>query len=189
MSSIRLLAADDAPALTELVTVNREFLAPWSPLVAEEFYTEAGQRAVVADMLEQYQRGTAVPMVILTGSEAGSSEDSRRVAGRVAGRVTLSAIVRRSFQSASLGYWLGEEFNGRGLATAAVREVAALAFGEMGLHRIEAATLPHNVRSRRVLERNGFSRFGLAPGYLRIAGTWQDHLLFQLLASDLGWPS
>ena len=55
------------------------------------------------------------------------------------------------------------------------------AFDELGLHRVEAGTLVHNVGSQRVLERNGFVRFGLAPQYLRIAGRWQDHVLFQVL--------
>jgi ribosomal-protein-alanine N-acetyltransferase len=74
--------------------------------------------------------------------------------------------------------------NGRGLATRGVREITDLAFGELGLHRIEAGTLPHNSRSQHVLERNGFTRFGLAPAFLLIAGRWQDHVLYQLLAED-----
>ena len=58
----------------------------------------------------------------------------------------------------------------------------AIAFGELGLHRIEAGTVPHNVRSRAVLERNGFVRFGYAPAYLKIAGEWRDHVLYQALS-------
>jgi ribosomal-protein-alanine N-acetyltransferase len=56
------------------------------------------------------------------------------------------------------------------------------AFGELGLHRVQAGTLVHNHGSRRVLQRNGFARFGLAERYLRIAGEWQDHVLWQRLA-------
>jgi len=69
--------------------------------------------------------------------------------------------------------------NGRGLGTAAVREIVDLAFGPLGLHRVEAGTLRHNIGSQRVLERNGFVRFGTAPAYLKIAGSWQDHVLYQ----------
>ncbi|HUZ88604.1 MAG TPA: GNAT family protein, partial [Candidatus Acidoferrales bacterium] len=70
---------------------------------------------------------------------------------------------------------------GRGLATAAVRNLVQIAFEEWGLHRIEAGTLLDNVRSQRVLERNGFVRFGVARGYLLIAARWQDHALYELL--------
>jgi len=61
-----------------------------------------------------------------------------------------------------------------------------LAFGELGLHRVEAGTLRHNVRSQRVLERNGFVQFGVAPAYLNIAGAWQDHILYQVVKPDPG---
>jgi ribosomal-protein-alanine N-acetyltransferase len=104
----------------------------------------------------------------------------------VVGRVTLSTIVRGPFQSCSVGYWLAREATGRGLATAAVREIQRVAFDELGLHRVEAATLVHNTASQRVLQRNGFTRFGLAPKYLRIAGEWQDHLVFQALNPGAG---
>jgi [ribosomal protein S5]-alanine N-acetyltransferase len=77
---------------------------------------------------------------------------------------------------------VGEADNGRGAATTALAAIARLAFGEMGLHRIEASTLLDNAGSQRVLERNGFVRFGMAPSYLKIAGRWQDCNLFQLLA-------
>ena len=70
---------------------------------------------------------------------------------------------------------------GRGLATAAVRDIVGVAFDDLGLHRVQAGTLRDNLRSQRVLERTGFVRFGLAEAYLRIAGRWQDHVLFQLV--------
>lgn len=56
-----------------------------------------------------------------------------------------------------------------------------VAFVDLSLHRIEAGTLLDNVASQRVLERNGFVRFGVAPGYLKIAGVWQEHALYQAL--------
>ncbi len=71
--------------------------------------------------------------------------------------------------------------NGRGLAAAAVRDIIGVAFGDLGLHRIQAGTLLRNSRSQRVLERNGFVWFGMAPAYLKIAGAWQDHILYQVV--------
>jgi [ribosomal protein S5]-alanine N-acetyltransferase len=68
--------------------------------------------------------------------------------------------------------------------TAAVREMLHIAFGELGLHRVQAGTMLRNERSQRVLERAGFARYGVAPAYLKIAGRWEDHILYQILNPD-----
>ena len=171
MTAIRLLTIDDVPALAALYRENREFLAPWEPVRDEEYYTEDGYRAVVESALGRYEQGSAYPCVIL--NEAGT----------VAGRINLNDIVRGPFLSRRISATgSARSDNGRGLATAAVREIVAVAFVELGLHRVQAGTLLHNVGSQRVLERNGFTRIGVAPAYLKIAGRWQDHILFQLVA-------
>ena len=66
----------------------------------------------------------------------------------------------------------------------AVRGALRFAFQELALHRVEAACLPNNEPSRRLLERVGFRHEGLARSYLRINGAWADHLLYAVLASD-----
>ena len=97
------------------------------------------------------------------------------------GWVGLSNVVRGPMQSAIVSYWVDEAHNGRGLCTEALGEVVELAFGELALHRLEAGTLPDNVASQRVLEKNGFERYGLARRYLLIGGEWRDHILFERL--------
>jgi ribosomal-protein-alanine N-acetyltransferase len=165
----RLITVDDAPALASLLSSSRSFLAPWEPVRADSYFTVDGQRELIEAQLADHARGVVVPHVIVTS------------AGEVAGRITLNTIVRGPFQSCAVGYWVGESFGGRGLATGALASIIAVAFGELRLHRIEASTLLHNVRSKRVLERHGFVKYGLAPRYLQIAGEWQDMELFQLL--------
>lgn len=172
----RLVTRDDVPALVELLRANREFLAPWEPLRTDEFFTPDYQDTAIASTLEQCQLGTVVPHVILDD-------------GDIVGRITLNNIVRGPLQSAKLGSWVASTANGRGVATAAVAAMIPVAFEELKLHRIAAATLLHNVRSQRVLERNGFARIGVAPRYLQIAGTYQDHALYQRLADDEARPS
>ena len=172
VSRIRLLDAADAAVLSGVVRRNREFLAPWEPVRPDSYFTLDGQRDAVADSLSRYRTDTQVPYVILDDSDV------------VVGRINLNNVVRGAFQSASVGYWLAEEAGGRGFATQAVTEVVAAAFGDLGLHRLEAGTVPENVRSQAVLLRNGFEQYGYAPRYLSIAGRWQDHLLFQRLAED-----
>ena len=95
-------------------------------------------------------------------------------------RTSGNSVVRWSFQSASVGYWVAQECNGRGIATRAVAAAKRIAAGELGLHRLEASTLLDNAASQRVLAKNGFVQFGVAPDYLRIAGRWQPHALFQV---------
>jgi ribosomal-protein-alanine N-acetyltransferase len=164
----RLVSFEDVPVLAELLRVNRDFLAPFEPIRDEDYFTVDGQHAVIRAALERHEQGTTLPHVIVES-------------GRVLGRITLNEIVRGPLQSCSLGYWVGSADNGRGVATTAVRGFVRVAFEELGLHRVEAGTLLHNVASQRVLERNGFVRFGVAPKYLNIAGGWQDSARYQLL--------
>jgi len=165
----RPLDVTDAVALTALYAENRQFLAPWQPLRPDSYFTEAGQREAVEAALAQKASGSAVPLAVLDRD------------GSVAGTLTVASIIRGAFQSCSVGYWLAERAQGQGLATAALREAADLAFGHLRLHRIQAETLSHNVRSQRVLQRVGFEQYGAARSYMHIAGEWQDNVLYQLL--------
>ena len=168
MAVTRLVAADDAEPLARLLAENRDYLAPWSPLQDDSYFTAAGQREVIARQLAAYERGAMLPLLIVDR-------------GEVAGSLNLNSIIRGAFQNASVGYWVSQARAGRGLAGAAVAEAIGIAFGELGLHRLDAATLLHNTPSQHVLTRNGFRPFAVAESYLKIAGRWQDHILFSLL--------
>jgi ribosomal-protein-alanine N-acetyltransferase len=168
---LRLVAADDVTPLTEAYLRNREHLAPWEPIRNDEFFTEDWHADEIRLQLESADEGRSLPLVITDG-------------GEIIGRVNLSNIVRGAAQSASLGYWVDARYAGRGVGTAGVRAIAETARDELSLHRLEAGTLVHNHRSQRVLINAGFEPIGLAPRYLRIAGTWQDHRLFQRLLHD-----
>ena len=165
MSVTRIVSVDDAAPLAASLRENRAFLAPWEPLRDETFFTVQAQRAALERALDAHARESMVPLVIL---------DNRQIVGRI----TINGITRGAFQSASIGYWVSQQHNGRGLATAAVADAMTIAFGDLGLHRLQAETLLHNTASQRVLTRNGFRPFGIAPAYLKIAGKWQDHVLF-----------
>ena len=160
---IRSLTVDDAEELTRLLVANRESHRPFQPLRSEAFFTVEAQR----DRLAAPER--------LYGILDGDA---------LAGVIELSNLARGPFQSASIGFWVDHKRRGRGLATRAVAAIVALAFEELALHRLEAATLVDNVASQQVLERNRFHRIGLAPRYLQIAGVWRDHLLFQRTVGD-----
>jgi ribosomal-protein-alanine N-acetyltransferase len=182
MPVTRLAEVGDAEELTDLLAANREFLAPWEPEHDDSYFTAHRRREILKHQLEEYAQGRMVPLVI------------RGADGELAGAVNIMGITRGAFQSASIGYWVDREHNGRGLASEAVADAVAIAFGDwgvpsadpgtpggLGLHRLQADTLLHNTASQRVLARNGFRPFAIAPSYLNIAGSWQDFVLHQLL--------
>ncbi|MDQ0755941.1 GNAT family N-acetyltransferase [Arthrobacter sp. B3I4] len=171
--SLRVLRPGDASALAAAYVRNREYLSRWEPERPEEYYTEAWQGADVARRLAAMEAGEGCPLGLFAG-------------GTLVGRFNLAGIVRGAFQSAGLGYWVDSAYAGRGLASAAVQVIVGTARDDLGLHRIEASTLPHNLGSQRVLLKAGFQQIGMAPQYLQIAGRWQDHNLYQSSPASLG---
>jgi ribosomal-protein-alanine N-acetyltransferase len=169
-SRTRPVRLDDAAGIARLQAANRAFLAPWDAIRPDAFYTEPGQQVELQRMIDRRAEGTAEAHAILDDD------------GGIVGVIRMSGITRGAFDSCALGYWVAEPANGKGFASGAVAAMLEHAFGPLRLHRVQAETLRHNVRSQRVLTGNGFERFGMAPKYLRIAGEWQDHDLFQRLA-------
>ncbi|HJV99756.1 MAG TPA: GNAT family N-acetyltransferase [Arthrobacter sp.] len=162
----RVLRPSDAERMAAAYQHNRDHLAPWEPERAEGFFTSERQGQIIASKLALHAAGSEVPLVLVDGE-------------RVVGALTLTGIVRGPFLSANLGYWVDKDCNGRGIGSAAVAFALDYARQELGLHRVQAATLTHNAASQKILERAGFDEIGLAPGYLKIAGSWQDHILYQ----------
>ncbi|UNK72551.1 GNAT family protein [Microbacterium sp. H1-D42] len=166
-TSIRLLTLDDVADLTALELANREHLRPWDPARAPEYFTASEQRHRLEVALREHDAGRAVPFGITTDG------------GELIGRVTLSGVVRGALQSCAMGYWIAADHLRRGHAVRAAALAVEHAFTELKLHRVQAETLPENTPSQAVLERIGFTQYGLAPQYLRINGAWRDFLMFQ----------
>lgn len=102
------------------------------------------------------------------------------------GGVAICDIQRGAVQKATLGYWMAQDWQGRGLMQEALSRCAVFSFDVLRLHRLEAACVPHNIASRRVLERCGFVAEGFARAYIQINHQWQDHILFSL--TDNSYP-
>jgi ribosomal-protein-alanine N-acetyltransferase len=100
------------------------------------------------------------------------------------GVINLNEIVRGLFQSAYLGYYAFEPFAGLGYMSEGLALVLDQAFGELGLHRLEANVQPGNLRSTRLVSELGFRLEGLSPRYLKIGGRWRDHERWAILADD-----
>ena len=152
---------------------SRDFLTPWEPIWAPDELKRSGWRYRLRRYHEEYVAGNAVVYLIF--------DNANKV---MVGGITIGNIRRGVSQSAHIGYWMGERYTGQGYMTNAVHTLVSHAFEEMRLHRIEAACIPSNQRSIRVLEKAGFQREGLLRSYLRINGTWQDHFIYSLIEDD-----
>lgn len=157
----------------ELRALSRDHLRPFEPAWTRDELTRTAFRRRIRHYQREQREDHGTSFFIFRNSDDA-----------LLGGLTLSNIRRGVTQAVTLGYWMGQPFAGHGYMTEAVAIAVRQAFDELRLHRVEAACLPHNIASIRVLERNGFAREGLARRYLRINGIWQDHILFGLLSED-----
>jgi ribosomal-protein-alanine N-acetyltransferase len=150
--------------------VSRDFLTPWEPTWPVDDLTRSAFRRRIRRYTEDLRTDQGYAFLI-----ARNSDDT------IVGGLTLANIRRGVAQAGSLGYWMGQPHIRRGYMTAAVSAVIPFAFSTLRLHRLEAACIPTNAGSIRLLEKTGFLREGYAREYLCINGTWQDHLLYARL--------
>ena len=146
---------------------SREFLKPWEPVWPADDLTRSAFRRRIRRYAEDLRTDQGYAFLIVRNTD-----------GVMVGGLTLANIRRGVAQAASVGYWMGLPFVRRGHMTAAVRAVIPFAFATLRLHRVEAACIPTNAASTRLLENSGFVREGYAREYLCINGIWQDHLLY-----------
>ena len=169
---LRTPRAADYAAWSELRGQSRDYLQPWEPAWPEDDLGRAAYRRRLAIYERERELGNAWPFFIF-------DRDDRLIGG-----ITLSNVRRGVAETGTVGYWIGRPHAGKGLATAAVSVLRRYAFIDLKLHRLEAACVPHNHASRRVLEKSGFRLEGQARAYLKINGVWADHLLFGLLSQE-----
>jgi ribosomal-protein-alanine N-acetyltransferase len=172
--ALRAFARGDVAELTDLRTRNRAFLEPWEPRRSSGFFASAGQRAEIERDRQEWAADRTYAFAIV-----------ERDSGTMRGRIALANVVRGAWENATLGYFVDQAVGGRGYATEAVALAVRFAFGPCRLHRVQAAVMPKNARSRRVLEKNGFRHEGFSPRYLRLDGEWRDHNLFAITVEEL----
>ncbi len=168
---LRLPRLSDYKAWSALRTQSAAFLEPWEPTWPKDDLTRAAFRNRLGAYARELETGEAFPFFLF-----------RRDDATLIGGVRLFHIRRGVAQSAVLGYWIGQPYARRGYMLDGVRAAVDFAFGEMGLHRLEAACMPENAASASVLLKSGFLEEGYAPAYLKINGEWRDHRLFGMVA-------
>lgn len=163
----------DYPAWAELRRENRAFLTPWEPSWSRDHLSQRSFRNRVIWAERAIRQGDALPLLLV-----------ERDGGQMVGGVTLSNIRRHPAEMGTLGYWVGERFARQGFMSEALTALRDYAFTAMDLSRLEAACLPENVPSRRLLERCQFKYEGVAQAYLQINGRWRNHVLYAALRAD-----
>lgn len=150
---------------------SRDFLQPWEPVWPADDLSRAAFRRRLTAYARDREAGTAYPFFVFRAADDA-----------LTGGITLSNVRRGVAQMGSVGYWCGQPFVRQGQTLAAVRMLTVFAFRTLALHRLEAACLPQNDASRRLLNQAGFKEEGLASAYLKINGVWRDHVLFGLVS-------
>jgi len=170
---LRVPQMTDCSEWIALRETSRDFLTPWEPTWPADDLTRASFRRRIKRYSEDHRNDLTYSFFIF-----------RKQGDVLVGGLTLANIRRGCAQSGSLGYWMGAPYARQGHMTAAVNAIIPFAFGTLKLHRIEAACIPANVASVRLLEKTGFKREGFARQYLCINGVWQDHWLYARLKDD-----
>jgi ribosomal-protein-alanine N-acetyltransferase len=164
---LRAPQTSDYSEWASLREASRAFLTPWEPTWPADDLSRSAFRRRLRRYAEDQRSDTSYAFFLF-----------RKNDDALVGGLTLANVRRGVAQAGSLGYWIGEPFARRGLMSGAVQGLLPFAFGSLRLHRIEAACIPTNTASIRLLEKAGFAREGYAREYLCINGLWQDHLLF-----------
>lgn len=163
----------DWRAYAELRSASRKFLEPWEPTWPSDALTREAFQRRLARYASDWRDDVGYSFFLYDIET-----------GELLGGVSLSNVRRGVARAGTLGYWVGEAHAGKGHMSEALQLVLGFAYGTLGLHRVEAACLPHNVASRRLLTKLGFREEGLARQYLCINGRWQDHVTHAILHGD-----
>ncbi len=163
----------DWRAWSALRADSQAFLASWEPTWAQDALSRGAFRRRLKTYRAEMRQGVTHSFLIFRAADDA-----------LLGGITLSNLRRGVAQTATLGYWIGAVHARQGYVTEALWAVLEYAFRRLGLHRVEAACLPGNEASRRLLLKSGFREEGYAREYLRINGSWQDHQLFAVLRDE-----
>ncbi|MGH3362069.1 MAG: GNAT family N-acetyltransferase [Nocardioides sp.] len=170
--TLRPLATSDQAAWRRARERNAAWLLPWDATVPPGGDARPTTfRALIRRLNKMARAGTTYPFAV-------------EVDGHFAGQLTVNNIVRGSAQFASMGYWLDQEYAGRGVMPRAVAMAIDHCFFTAGLHRVEIAIRPENTNSLRVVEKLGMREIGFAPRFLHIDGAWRDHRLYAVTVEE-----
>ncbi|NMH64163.1 ribosomal protein S5-alanine N-acetyltransferase [Shewanella salipaludis] len=163
---LEIQAPAAAPLLLSYHRENRQHLAPWEPVRGEDYLTLGHWQQASAAAQAGFDDGSDYKFVALNKARTD-----------IIGMANFTCVSRGAFQACFLGYSIAHKYQGQGLMQEILTAGLDYVFNEVGLHRVMANYMPDNERSAALLARLGFEREGYAKSYLKIAGSWQDHVL------------
>ena len=164
---IKLLTLMDTNELFVFEKENREYFQSIGLGRVDAYYQYDSFSQIVKELVYEQDKGLLYMYLVIDQH------------GTIVGRVNLTNIIQEPFKKAELGYRIGEEYQGRGYATSAVKLILKQANQSHKLHRIEAGTSPKNIGSQVVLIKNGFQFVGKYNQYYLQGDKWIDNLLFE----------
>ena len=170
---LRLPCLDDFQNWVALRKDSEDFLSQWEPERGKNFYSLASFKSRIRWAKKNFKERKVIHAFIFR------QEDNLLI-----GAITVDNVRRGAAQSGSIGYWMGKPFVQKGYMFEAVKALIFYVFKKFELSRLEAATLPENQPSRKLLEKMGFKYEGVAQSYLEISGRWRNHVMYSLLRED-----
>lgn len=157
--------------LANFYNKNKAYLANSMPIRPLEFYEPNYWDLSIQKYYSEFNEFNAFRLVVL---------DEKKVIATI----NCDQIIKGPFQACYLGYCLDKDYEGKGIVGTSLKYIITYLFREKKLNRIMANYIPNNQRSENVLMKLGFEKEGYAKKYLKINGTWQDHVLTSLVNQE-----
>lgn len=167
--ALKFMELKDADRVYNLTEQSREYLREWLPWVDNSNSVE-DTKAFIYDCLRGYAENKCLVTYIL-------------YKGEIVG-VTGFNSINGAHRSAQIGYWLGKDYQGRGIMTRAVRAIVDYGFTGIGLNPVEIHAAVKNVKSRSIPEKLGFLNEGCIRQAEWLYDHYVDHMVYGILAEE-----
>ncbi|MBT3784001.1 GNAT family N-acetyltransferase [bacterium] len=172
----RLPREEEAETILQYYEKNQAHFSPWDPERPEEFYTQSFWLDYIKRARNEFRADKTLRFCVFL-------KEGRELIGHA----NFVNFERGPFQNCRVGYSIGKDHEGKGLMSEALQICIHYLFETLDFHRVEANCIPENRRSRTLLEKLGFSEHGIAKNYLKINGSWRDHVLTSITKEN--WDS
>lgn len=168
---LRSISRWDAPRLEQLMQLDRDWLEPWEA-TTPGLRSALDVRWMIKSLIAQTKRGSGLALAI-------------EYQGELVGQLNVANILYGSVSSATIGYWISQEFAGKSITPTAVAMAIDYLFNDLGLHRVEIDIRPENQASLRVVEKLQMRLEGVKVRFIHIDGAWRDHKVFAITKEEI----